>query len=270
MNELIRVAAGLQAFCEARRWRFCFIGGLALQRWGEPRETIAVDLTLLTGFGGEAPFVEALLDRYAGRTDDAAGFAAVNRVLLLRSASGVGNRRRARGAALRGIGRRAVQPVHVPREHAAAHLLGRRPDRPEGVRRPRTRLGRRRRRDRPAGRRPRLGLHRRPSPPAGGAEGRPRDFERTGEAPGGDGTVDGFGSRGEVIENPSCPAARRDRDSDVPDSVFAPLDAEELARWEGGARTCCWTCVLLWAWSRPEKLSRRLQGLLPAVRRRAG
>jgi len=29
VNELIRVAAGLQAFCEARRWRFCFIGGLA-------------------------------------------------------------------------------------------------------------------------------------------------------------------------------------------------------------------------------------------------
>ena len=27
----------------------------------------------------------------------------------------------------------------------------------------------------------------------------------------------------------------RDRDGDVPDSVFAPLDAEELARWEGGA-----------------------------------
>ena len=90
MNELIRAAAGVQAFCDARRWRFCFIGGLALQRWGEPRETIDVDLTLLTGFGGEAPFVEALLDRYAGRLDDAAAFAAANRVLLLRAASGVG------------------------------------------------------------------------------------------------------------------------------------------------------------------------------------
>lgn len=90
MRELIRVAADLQDFCEARDWRFCFIGGLALQRWGEPRETIDVDVTLLAGFGGEEPFIAPLLDRYAGRIDDAAGFARTHRVLLLRSASGVG------------------------------------------------------------------------------------------------------------------------------------------------------------------------------------
>ena len=84
------MAADLQAFCEARDWRFCFIGGLALQRWGEPRETIDVDVTLLAGFGGEEPFIAPLLDRYAGRIDDAAGFARTHRVLLLRSASGVG------------------------------------------------------------------------------------------------------------------------------------------------------------------------------------
>lgn len=40
MNEVIRAAAEVQSFCESRSWRFCFIGGLALQRWGEPRETI--------------------------------------------------------------------------------------------------------------------------------------------------------------------------------------------------------------------------------------
>ncbi len=50
MNEVIRAAAELQAVCESQSWRFCFIGGLALQRWGEPRETVDVDLTLLTGF----------------------------------------------------------------------------------------------------------------------------------------------------------------------------------------------------------------------------
>ena len=61
MLELIRVAADLQGFCEARDWRFCFIGGLALQRWGEPRETIDVDVTLLTGIGGEEPFIAPLL-----------------------------------------------------------------------------------------------------------------------------------------------------------------------------------------------------------------
>jgi hypothetical protein len=47
-------------------------------------------LTLLTGFGGEAPFVEKLLERFEGRVEDAAGFARENRVLLLRAPSGVG------------------------------------------------------------------------------------------------------------------------------------------------------------------------------------
>lgn len=73
-----------------QRWRFCFIGGLAVQRWGEPRETVDVDLTLLTGFAGERRFVDTLLERFAARIDDAAAFALENRVLLLRAASGVG------------------------------------------------------------------------------------------------------------------------------------------------------------------------------------
>jgi Nucleotidyl transferase AbiEii toxin, Type IV TA system len=90
LNEVIRAAAELQAVCAAERWRFCFIGGLAVQRWGEPRETVDVDLTLLTGFGGEAPFVARLLDRFEARVPDAAAFARDKRVLLLRAASGVG------------------------------------------------------------------------------------------------------------------------------------------------------------------------------------
>jgi hypothetical protein len=88
--ELIRAASGLQQICEAEQWRFAFIGGLAVQRWGEPRETVDVDLTLLTGFGGEEPFIKRLLQEYAGRLDDAAEFARVHRVLLLRASTGVG------------------------------------------------------------------------------------------------------------------------------------------------------------------------------------
>ncbi len=64
MNEVIRAAAELQDFCAARNWRFCFIGGLAVLRWGEPRETADADLTLLTGFGTEDPFIDALLGRF--------------------------------------------------------------------------------------------------------------------------------------------------------------------------------------------------------------
>ena len=90
MRDLFRLASEIQGFCQDRNWGFCFIGGLALQRWGEPRETVDVDVTLVTGFGGEEPFITALLDRYDGRIPDAAGFARTNRVLLLRAASGVG------------------------------------------------------------------------------------------------------------------------------------------------------------------------------------
>ncbi|MGA2031526.1 MAG: nucleotidyl transferase AbiEii/AbiGii toxin family protein [Thermoguttaceae bacterium] len=90
MIEVIRAAAELQALCESQHWRFCFIGGLALQRWGEPRETIDVDLTLLTGFGGEEPFIRTLLQHFDARIENAVNFALTRRVLLARTRSGVG------------------------------------------------------------------------------------------------------------------------------------------------------------------------------------
>jgi hypothetical protein len=83
-------AVGLQAFCDRRGWRNCFIGGVAVQRWGEPRVTRYVDLTLLTGFGDEANFIDGLLAEYSGRIPDAREFAIRNRVLLLQSVDGVG------------------------------------------------------------------------------------------------------------------------------------------------------------------------------------
>jgi len=90
VNAVIRAAADLQAVCEAQHWRFCFIGGLAVQRWGEPRETVDVDLTLLTGFHDEARFVSVLVGHFEPRIDQVEDFARVNRVLLLRATSGVG------------------------------------------------------------------------------------------------------------------------------------------------------------------------------------
>lgn len=90
MIEVIRAAAEVQALCDQEGWRFCFIGGLALQRWGEPRETVDVDLTLLSGFGHENPFIEKLLEAFEPRISDAREFARTNRVLLIRSRSGVG------------------------------------------------------------------------------------------------------------------------------------------------------------------------------------
>src|SRR6516162_11216922 len=83
MERLVKIAADLLDFCEAQSWRACLIGGLAVQRWGEPRLTRDVDLSLLTGFGQEAVFVAKLIERYEPRTENPETFALRNRVLLL-------------------------------------------------------------------------------------------------------------------------------------------------------------------------------------------
>jgi len=90
MIDLLDTAVQVQSFCISQGWRYCFIGGLAVQRWGEVRVTRDVDITLITGFGGEAEFIDTLLQRYAPRLADAAPFALKSRVLLLRSSSGIG------------------------------------------------------------------------------------------------------------------------------------------------------------------------------------
>lgn len=83
MRRLVHVAWHLQQHFEDWGWRFCFIGGLALQRWGQPRLTVDVDVTLFSGFGGEAQFVDRLLAEYQPRIADAREFALTRRVLLL-------------------------------------------------------------------------------------------------------------------------------------------------------------------------------------------
>jgi hypothetical protein len=90
MIDLFEAAAQLQEFCDQQGWRSCFIGGLAVQRWGEPRVTRDIDLTLLAGFGGEEEIIDKLLSNFAGRLRDAREFAKRNRVLLLNAPTGAG------------------------------------------------------------------------------------------------------------------------------------------------------------------------------------
>ena len=56
MKSLFLLAAELERFFQERRWRYCFIGGIANQRWGRPRTTVDVDVTLLTGLGTEETY----------------------------------------------------------------------------------------------------------------------------------------------------------------------------------------------------------------------
>jgi hypothetical protein len=90
MSPLFEAALAIQQFFLDRHWRFCIIGGIALLRWGQPRFTRDVDLTLLTGFGEEDAYIEPILaSGFSGRIPDAAAFARRNRVLLANSPQGV-------------------------------------------------------------------------------------------------------------------------------------------------------------------------------------
>jgi hypothetical protein len=89
VNRLVAAAVEIEEHCRRNGWRACVIGGLAVLRWGEPRTTQDVDITLLTGFGGEAPYVDSLLAAFAGRLPDARDFALRHRVVLLASRGGV-------------------------------------------------------------------------------------------------------------------------------------------------------------------------------------
>jgi hypothetical protein len=88
MADLLDAAQEIDRFCRSQGWRFCIIGGMALMRWGEQRMTRDVDLTLLTGFGGEEAFIDRLLAEFSPLRDDAREFALRHRVLIVRTKNG--------------------------------------------------------------------------------------------------------------------------------------------------------------------------------------
>lgn len=89
MRDLVRAAAQVQKFLDQQHWKYCFIGGIAVQKWGQVRVTQDIDLTILTGIGDELPVIDRLLERFVPRIPDARAFAQQNRVVLLQTQSGV-------------------------------------------------------------------------------------------------------------------------------------------------------------------------------------
>ena len=83
MRDLVRAAFEVQKVLDKQRWKYCFIGGLAVQRWGQVRVTDDIDLTILTGFGNEEKYIDRLLCLFRARVPDARAFAIENRVLLV-------------------------------------------------------------------------------------------------------------------------------------------------------------------------------------------
>ena len=89
MNALFEAAHEIQQSLQEHGWPFCFIGGLAVIRWGEMRMTQDIDLCLLCGFGNEELSAQALLQKYKSRIPDALDFALAKRVLLLYASNGI-------------------------------------------------------------------------------------------------------------------------------------------------------------------------------------
>ncbi len=83
LGNLYSAAVRLQRRYEDEGTRYCFIGGLAIQKWGEPRFTRDVDLTIFSGFGGEQAVIDRELRVLEPRIDDVVDFALLNRVLLV-------------------------------------------------------------------------------------------------------------------------------------------------------------------------------------------
>lgn len=89
MNPVHQAALDLQQFVLDAGWKFCFIGGIVVARWGVERMTRDADMTVLTRFVQDDECIAGLLGRFAARQANAAEFAARARVLLLRHENGV-------------------------------------------------------------------------------------------------------------------------------------------------------------------------------------
>ncbi len=88
IGPLLEAALEIQTQLEEYHARFCFIGGVAVQRWGEPRFTKDADLSLLTGFVEDEKWTDLILGKFEARYPEAREFALQRRVVLVRSSNG--------------------------------------------------------------------------------------------------------------------------------------------------------------------------------------
>jgi hypothetical protein len=88
-NGLWEAAVEMQDFLQAKSIPNCIIGGLAVNRWGEPRATSNVDATLVVGFGNEHAAAATILKAYTSRVANPLEFALRARILLVVNSKGV-------------------------------------------------------------------------------------------------------------------------------------------------------------------------------------
>lgn len=89
-NNVLQTAVEVGRFLDSVEIPYCFIGGVAYLRWGEPRQTVDVDAVLFTDFGREEYFTEKLIKSFRSRIDNPIEFAVQNRIVLLETSNGIG------------------------------------------------------------------------------------------------------------------------------------------------------------------------------------
>jgi hypothetical protein len=90
MNGILDAACEVDECLRKIGLPYCLIGGIALQRWGQPRTTLDVDVTVMAELGSEDRAIRQLLSAFEPRIADAAEFALQSRVVLLRTTNHVG------------------------------------------------------------------------------------------------------------------------------------------------------------------------------------
>jgi hypothetical protein len=88
-SPLLEGARTLLDLLTDRGFHCCVIGALAVARWGEPRATHDVDVSVLCGFGREEAVIDLLLEHFTPRVEGSTEIARRHRVVLLTLPEGV-------------------------------------------------------------------------------------------------------------------------------------------------------------------------------------
>lgn len=78
----------VHTFLSGRGISYVIIGGMAVQRWGEPRFTLDVDMTVAAPLDDQDSLVRTIVERFPSRIEDPIAFARQSRVVLVRASNG--------------------------------------------------------------------------------------------------------------------------------------------------------------------------------------
>jgi len=88
MNHLFETVWELHWFFAENEIPYVVIGGLAVQRWGEPRTTLDVDVTIAVPIERTESIIQLIVQQFEPRIQDHLQFAVKNRVLLVKASNG--------------------------------------------------------------------------------------------------------------------------------------------------------------------------------------